>query len=284
MYRTDEDVMRRVEEHLNAALAAHPGLDWFTVVAQGSWNYGMADEESDVDTKMLTLPSLNDLVFNRKSMNKVFIVEPTDEHCDMKDTREYFKIFRKSNINFVEILFSKYYIVNPDYADLWNTLRENAEFLARMNPYAAVSCMKGMALEKRNALCHEYPSRMPWIKKFGYDPKQLHHIARIDDFITKYVCGYDYVDCLYPNRGIRDYLLQMKRNGNGLSKEDAIKLADKFIENISLIADAVRGKNNCEMYSGIVYKNENNPEAETILDSVLGDLMKRSISKELGYC
>ena len=111
-----------------------------------------------------------------------------DEHVDCKDTRDYFKVFRKSNINFVEILFSDYWIANPKYQDLWLELRARNEELARINPYAAVSCMKGMASEKKHALCHEYPSRMPWIEKYGYDPKQLHHIIRLNRLINEVFC------------------------------------------------------------------------------------------------
>lgn len=270
IYKTDEDVMSRVREHLEAALAAHP-CDWFVIVAQGSWNYGMADEESDVDTKMLTLPSLRDLVLNKKPLNVVHIME-NDEHCDMKDTREYFKIFRKSNINFVEILFSDYWIANPKYQDLWLEMRARAEELARMNPYAAVSCMKGMASEKLHALCHEYPSRMPWIEKFGYDPKQLSHLARIGYFISAYVSGVNYKDCIYPkSEEWRNFLLQCKRNGNGHSLEEAKEYANLCFDNIAMIADTFRE----------TVVNENDPECDEFLNNILYKLMTRSLKTEL---
>ena len=182
----DTVVMSRLQEHLESALAAHP-VDWFVICVQGSQNYGIDDEHSDVDTKMLTIPSLKELTLNSKTLNKVHIME-NGEHCDIKDVREYFKIFRKSNINFVEILFTDYWIVNEKYADLWLDLRYHAEALARYNPYAAVSCMKGMASEKLHALSHEYPSRMAWIEEYGYDPKQLSHLFRIKYFIENYIC------------------------------------------------------------------------------------------------
>jgi hypothetical protein len=41
----------------------------------------------------------------------------------------------------------------------------------------------GVASEKFHALEHPYPSRMDWINKFGYDPKQLHHLIRLNEFI-----------------------------------------------------------------------------------------------------
>ena len=81
-------IMSRLQEHLESALAAHP-VDWFVICVQGSQNYGLDDEHSDIDTKMLTIPSLRELTLNSKSLNKVHIME-NDEHCDIKDVREYF--------------------------------------------------------------------------------------------------------------------------------------------------------------------------------------------------
>lgn len=269
-YKTDRDIMLRVREHLESALAASP-CDWFVIAAQGSMNYGMMDEESDIDTKLLTIPSLEELVLNKKPVNTVHIVEPTDEHCDMKDVREYFKIFRKSNINFVEILFSDYWIANPKYIDLWLEMRNNAEELARMNPYAAVSAMKGMASQKLHCLCHEYPSRMPWIKKYGYDPKQLSHLARITYFINSYVSGEKYKDCIYSkSEEWRNFLLQCKRNGNGRSLDEAKEYANLCFDNISMVADAYKEK----------VSNKNDEKCDKFLNDTLYKLISRSLREE----
>ena len=39
---------------------------------------------------------------------------------------------------------------------------------------------------KLKALKHPYPTIVDKINKYGYDPKQLHHILRMNDFIKKY--------------------------------------------------------------------------------------------------
>lgn len=270
-YLNDIDINKRLHEHLLHYINTY-NKDWFVICLQGSQNYNMADVESDIDSKILVIPSLEDVVLNRKPISHTLEMPDNQEHVDCKDVREYFKIFRKSNINFVEILFTDYYIVNNKYYDLWNRLRENAEGLARINPYAAVSCMKGMASEKRHALCHEYPSRMPWIEKFGYDPKQLSHLARINYFIKWYVEGKPYKDCIrFKNNYIRDSLLECKRNGWGLFKEQAEAKADEFMENIIEIADDFRKD----------HPNENDPLMDSLLDETLYDLISRSFTKEL---
>lgn len=271
-YLNDIDINKRLHEHLLHYINTY-NKDWFVICLQGSQNYNMADEESDIDSKVLVIPSLEDIVLNRKPISNTLEMPDNQEHVDCKDVREYFKIFRKSNINFVEILFTDYYIINNKYYDLWNRLRENAEGLARINPYAAVSCMKGMASEKRHALCHEYPSRIYWIEKFGYDPKQLSHLARINYFIKWYVEGKPYKDCIcFENNHIRDSLLECKRNGWGLSKEQAEVKADELMENIIEIADDFRKD----------HPNENDPLMDSLLNETLYDLISRSLKAELG--
>lgn len=44
----------------------------------------------------------------------------------------------------------------------------------------------GMIMEKVEALRHPYPSTVAKIEKFGYDPKQLHHIVRLNVLIHRF--------------------------------------------------------------------------------------------------
>lgn len=270
-YLNNIDINKRLQEHLLYALNNYD-KNWFVLCLQGSQNYGIADEESDIDSKILFIPTLKDIVLNNKSVNHTLEMPDNKEHIDCKDVRDYFKIFRKSNINFVEILFTDYWIVNHKYADLWLELRNRAEELARINPYAAVNCMRGMALEKYHALCHEYPSRMPWIEKYGFDPKQLSHLARINWFIKEYICDKPYKECIYPESiYIRNWLLSCKRTGWNLSKEEAIKRAEEFIENITEIANNYKA----------THENKINEESDEFLNNILYKLISRSLQEEL---
>ena len=271
MYKTDIDINNRMHEHLLYALDVYD-KDWFVICLQGSQNYGLADESSDIDTKLLLIPSLDDLVLNKQAISHTLEMPDNQEHVDCKDVRDYFKIFRKSNINFVEILFTDYWVVNHKYYDLWAELRSRAEELARINPYAAVSCMKGMASEKLNALCHEYPSRMHWIEKYGYDPKQLSHLLRIEYFIQEYVDYIRYEDCIYPKDSeFRKYLMNVKRGNLNLSKEEAVELGQKTFDHIAQIANQYRTFN----------KNENDPELDEFLNNILYKLISRSLKEQL---
>ena len=263
------DIMDRLWEH-NKAI--YPEInDYFVLALQGSQNYGIADKESDIDSKMLTIPSFKSLVYNSKPQNKVHIMD-NDEHCDLKDIREYFKIIRKSNINFVEILFTPYYIVNADYVDEWNYLRDNNEKIARLNPARAVKCMAGMAKEKRHALCHEYPSRMSYIEKYGFDPKQLSHLMRIEFFVKYYIEGAPYKDCIYlRDANIRGLLLSIKRNSCHWGLDRAINVANHSLKSIQKMVDEF-----CDKYS-----DKEDACASQILDEVLYWVIEKAVKKTL---
>ena len=49
------------------------------------------------------------------------------------------------------------------------------------------------------------------IDRYGYDPKQLHHILRMNDFIKEYASGKAYKECLISKD--RNYLIQIKKRG-----------------------------------------------------------------------
>lgn len=187
-------IMARINEHLSAVKARY-GDRWVGIFLYGSQNYGLDDENSDIDTKAIVLPSFPDFVCNQKPVSTVHIME-NNEHVDIKDIRLMFDCIKKQNINFVEILFTKFFILNPVYADLFQPVLDSREEIARYNNYAGMNCIMGMAYEKQKAMEHPYPSTADKIAKFGYDPKQLHHAVRLWWFMQSYVNGLAYADCL----------------------------------------------------------------------------------------
>lgn len=203
------------------------------IFLQGSQNYGLETEESDVDTKLIVTPYFKDIVLNRKPVSTTHVRE-NDEHIDFKDIRLYIQTFRKQNLNFLEILFTEYKLVHPLYLTEWQRLVKEREAIARMNPYRAVKSMKGIALEKYHALEHEYPSRIHMLQRFGYDPKQLHHLLRVEDYLRRYIAGESYESCLKPT--YPEYLIEVKQ-GRYYSLEEARVVANRAMESITVIAD-----------------------------------------------
>ncbi len=279
-YILNEDIMTRLKEHYAAAAAIIPEDRIVGIFLQGSQNYGMATEKSDVDTKCIIVPSLDDIIFNKQPISTTHIL-PNDEHIDIKDIRLIFNNFRKQNINYIEILFTKYFILNPRYKKFWNELVEDREAIAKYNMYAAVKAIKGMAMDKYHALEHPYPNKAEVLAQYGFDPKQLHHLVRLYYFLGDYIMGAKtYAEILRPT-GKRKYdLLGLKCGGNPFKQEYPMSLAAArewgrtYFDSITQLAD---------IYCGLhaMLKNSPDPYVDKLFDTVQSEIMKKAIKYDL---
>ena len=276
-FHSDEWIMDRVREHYNEALEYFPEDRIVGIFLQGSQNYGLDTEGSDIDTKLIVVPTFDDLAFNRQPVSTTH-VRANNEHIDFKDIRLMLQTFRKHNLNFIEILFTPYYILNPIYADLWNTLIENREVIARSNPIAAIKSIKGIALEKFHALEHRYPSKIEVLDKYSFDPKQLHHLIRVRLFLKSFIAGKSYLDCINPGKNC-NWLKRVKNEPEYLNID---------LGNARILANVTKTniENDCEKYlqnftKEEVEKSEGFKLTEQYLDSVQYEIMKIAIKKEL---
>ena len=276
-----KDIMAELQSHkLEAEQLENGKYRPIYIALQGSQNYSLDTENSDVDTKVITLPSLDQIIKNKKPTSFTH-VRANNEHIDMKDVRLMFDCFKKQNINFIEILFTDYYFVmNDKYKSLLEELRSHAEEIAVLNPYRAIKCMKGMALEKYNALCHPYPAKIDIINKYGYDGKQLHHLLRIEHFLDMYNYMITFPDAEVKYKDIlrsgfisyskRDDLKLIKEN-KFYSLDEAKEVAEKTLSSVVTMAD-----NACASL-----KDENNKETEKLLDDILYKIVKQALADEL---
>lgn len=265
-FHSDEWIMARLNEHYDEALTLFPKERILGIFYQGSGNYGLDVENSDVDTKLIVLPTIDEIVFNKRPVSTTHI-RKNDEHIDLKDVRLYFNTFYKQNLNFLEILFTPYFIINPEYEDLWSELVYRNEDVARMNPLRGLKSMKGIALEKYHAMEHKYPSKVKVLEKFGYDPKQLHHLVRVYEYIQRYIEGEPYKDCLISKKS--EELKEVKSGYYSLP--EARVIADATIKNVDLMVDEY-----CKDLS-----NESDPVIKEFLDDLQSRIIKRALTKEL---
>ena len=265
-FHSDAWIMNEVVDHWNELLTYFDLNQVIGVFCQGSQNYGLDYENSDVDTKAILLPSFKDIALNKKAVSTTH-VRADNSHTDWKDCRLYFNTFKKQNLNFLEILFTPYQILNPTYANFWKELVNNREAITHYNPYKAVKSMKGVAMEKYHAMEHEYPTKLDVLATYGYDPKQLHHLLRVEEYIARYINGEPYEDCLHPHRP--DYLMDVKKGYYDL--ETARVVANTAINNIIRVADDFCAK----------AEDKGNPEVDELLDDVMYRMMKICVQEEL---
>ena len=258
--------LMRVRQHLEDAKKRFPANRIVGCFLQGSQNYGLETPTSDVDTKLIVVPTFDDLAFNKQPVSTTFIRE-NNEHTDDKDIRLYIETFRKQNLNFLEILFTDYYILNDLYKDEWMRLVEHREEIAHYDFLRAVTSMRGIAMNKFVALKKDLPSTHDDIQKYGYCMKQLHHLVRIDEYLERYISGESYEKCLRPHDP--EYLISLKTEPRDLrTAEFLAQVAMDHIDN---------------MYAAIKVTHDFNPnkEVDELLNDVQYNIMKIAISEEL---
>ena len=230
-FHSDEWIMDRVREHYNEVLEHFPEHKVVGVFYQGSGNYGLDYPDSDVDTKCIVLPTIKQLCNNQQT--SITHIRKNEEHIDFKDVRIMFETFKKQNLNFLEILYSKYCVINPLYADLWSEVIAKRDDITNMNNASLIKSMKGIAGEKYHAMEHRYPSRIEWLDKYGYDPKQLHHLFRIEEFMYRWIGGESFENCLVSKTP--EEMIEVKKGKYNL--DDARNLGKEAMDFIQHMYD-----------------------------------------------
>ena len=267
-FHSDKWIMERVMEHLQEAETLVPTKHIVGIFYQGSGNYGLDYEGSDVDTKCIVTPTFKEIALARKPMSTTH-VRANDEHIDMKDIRLYVQTFRKQNLNFLEILYTPYCgFPNIYFFEQWNRLIKHREEITHYDPVRSVKSMMGIASEKYFAMEHHYPARMAWIDKYGYDPKQLHHLLRVSEYLDRYLAGEPYGDCLLTKQA--DYLKEVKQGLHPL--EEAREIANRVYADIH---------EKCDKF---IEAHKNDPvdhSVDELLDDVAYQIMESSVQKDI---
>ena len=271
----EEKIMQRVQEHYDYLQSL--GYEVVCVCLQGSQNYGLdeySDEYmSDIDTKAIVLPPLDDFIAAAPPVSTVVIMD-NNEHAEVKDIRIMFDMFKKANISYIELLFTEFKIINPEWAEFIEPLFANRELISKYNRNQFLRCIAGMAMEKRKALCHPYPNLIEKIEKYGYDGKQLHHCVRLYNFIERFVNGESLDTCYKVKAPMHNILMNYKKQkdayGNELSQEKAIEICDYYVAEIDKIKDAA-----------LTEEEVLDKDAEKLLSRILLKIIKAKMIKDL---
>lgn len=148
------DINARLEAHYNKAVEHFGEENVMGVFLYGSWNYNTSLPDSDVDTKCILVPNLYRLAIQPF---KVTHLDVDGEVCECMSIMHMVANWKKQNINFVEILFTGFFKLNPAYADFWLPNEEGhyssyalderkSNMVARYNMNAAVKSMVNQAL------------------------------------------------------------------------------------------------------------------------------------------
>ena len=186
----------------------------------GSKNYNLNDSTSDNDIKIYVLPTFEDLYF-KKEFSDSNIGKDLD--YDAHDIRKLSILLWKSNINFIETIFSMRIEKSLNQYTTDNILKiyKNRNKLAKMNLLHLWEACIGMHDNKFTNLVKGTEGTKDLVEKYGYDTKQALHCYRCLDFLQKFLDNNfnDFEDAMFYDYGNeRNFMLSIKYGAYSLEK------------------------------------------------------------------
>jgi hypothetical protein len=195
----------------------HPELDVIFMIAKGSMNYDMMvfteNYQSDVDVEVIICPTLDQIIRGDDMISTTYVMKD-NSHVTVRDIRIFKDLLFKQNLAFLELLHSKYFLVDGNNEkELLKELQDLSNEIDKIDQVRFFKTLKGMILEKQAALTHPYPNQKEEIEKYGYARKQIHHIERLYLMMFKMIYNNTlYKDVLILDKELRDRLLDLKIN------------------------------------------------------------------------
>ncbi len=217
------ELMNKIMNHKEAVLKKYPEYQILGIFLYGSQNYNIATEKSDVDTKAIIIPTVEQLAFKPV---RVEIIEFGDGgHCEIMSITHWVENLKKQNVNFVETLFTQYRWINPIYLDIWKeTFLEKREDIANYDKDRMVK-----------SICHQAINTLT-----RYDTgKSLANGYRFRYFLYNKLKGVDYLKCIKVVNPLNEYLIELKLDKTvGLKSErDALINWFKMVKDQSYYVD-----------------------------------------------
>lgn len=100
----------------------------------GSFNYGLADEDSDCDVALIVMPSMDEIV--RCESSNASLKHASEGNIDIVDVRTFVRRLTEADLNSLQYLYAPYHKWNEYWDDVFASFR-SGEFLwdiTMMNP------------------------------------------------------------------------------------------------------------------------------------------------------
>lgn len=244
------DIQAKIDRTWDFCIAKYGLERLISLCLHGSHNYNLALPDSDADAKLFIVPTWSDIIYCRKPESKT--IQGPYGDVNVCDIRLFIDVnLRKQNFNFLECLFTPYFCVNPDYADIWDTLILYREAIAHLNPQEAVRTMMGQVENQ--------------YKRWGKfdDNKTLYHMLRIEYAIGAYVSSDRFEETLAPTGEDHDFIMCVREGS--FDKKTMEKFFNRSYNRAHLLAD---GADRVKSQDFI---------AENVMERVLDKFMRRAL-------
>ena len=186
---TDKEIYKELKRRYR--YVEQRGYEVLFIALQGSQNYELAiysdKYQSDLDCFCVILPPSNSIFDSEEPVSSVITYNDKNEHIGVVDIRLFCRYIEKQNPQYLELLFTKFIIINKKYKNLVQEMVSQRENFVRINPKRLLYSLYGICLNKEKAFKNEnYKDTSEAVKKYGYDGKQLYTIIRIVFLIDNY--------------------------------------------------------------------------------------------------
>lgn len=267
-----KDIFKHLKAHYNYVVDKKYNI--LFVALQGSQNYNLDDEESDVDSIAAVLPSYDDLVLGNVIKSTTLIL-PNNEHIDIIDIRNLIEQWKKQNTHFLQILFTDYKIINREYREYINAFFEMNEDIANINRYRLYKNIFGIIkscynsafeiIEDTNSFA--YYDRTLYI----YKGKPLSHLIRLSVLWDNlYLNHYTYRDAIKQfSDSTRQLIMNIKRER--IPCMEAFNYGREYANNITKSSCAIK-----ENYNHSNMQTINN--MYLILKTIINEFIKNTLN------
>lgn len=168
-----EKILEEVKKKHDLVLSRGENVIFTALI--GSQNYGLANENSDVDTYSFVLPSYENFLLNQEPKSYEIECEDGSKAC-VKDIRLLFKLLKKPSPNSIECILSKYIIYTPNYEKVLRFYLDTDICL-----YAMVHCNKNNFFDSVAGTIRGLHGRNMSIGK------KYSHVIRLVSLVSKYI-------------------------------------------------------------------------------------------------
>lgn len=113
--------------------------------AYGSQNYGLSTSKSDFDSKVIVVPSQQDIIYGKQCVSTQHILL-NNEHMHVCDVRRFIGYLKAMHPNFLEVLWTDYRFINLLHTETFNKLLSERESLSRYDEAAFYRTVVSMYL------------------------------------------------------------------------------------------------------------------------------------------
>ena len=221
------NVQERLAAHYAKACEHYGEENILGVFLYGSWNYGSNLPDSDVDTKCILIPDLYHLAIKPYEVKHLDV---DGEVCECMTIQHMVDNWKKQNINFLEIMYTGYYIVSPKFIPEW------FDFIAEWREALAHYDVKKAILSMGNQALHTY-------KQDPTDFKKQMNTIRIYHSLVRLINNHNYWYCIHSQENEAQELRRIRTEGaDPMIMARVIERLDEIIDDVELAAKGMNGR------------------------------------------